>query len=49
MHLSEVELNAALQAQLEARRQSHRGLMALTLLIVLMFLYLLWLWYSPPQ
>lgn len=49
MHLSEVELNAALRAQLEARRQSHRGLMALALLIVLMFLYLLWLWYSPPQ
>ncbi|WZB75892.1 hypothetical protein WJ972_07410 [Achromobacter insuavis] len=24
-------------------------MMALALLIVLMFLYLLWLWYSPPQ
>lgn len=48
MPLSEVELNAALRAQLEARRLSHRGLMALAILLVSLFLLLLWLWYSPP-
>ena len=48
MPLSEVELNAALRAQLEARRLSHRGLMALAILLVSLILLLLWLWYSPP-
>ncbi|WP_241074575.1 hypothetical protein [Achromobacter insuavis] len=51
MPLSEVELNAALRAQLEARRLSHRGLMALGLFLTLLLLVvsLLWFQFAPPS